>query len=379
LDHLLARFAENMNDYVFLMIDLFGVETKDSSLFHKSKMLEEYVDLGYKRACAFNYFGEEHGVWDTYNVSGLQHRLARLLGTRNYRRRDLTEFGYEIFDELDDENVVIYKWRIKNAEGDIMFSSSMHYNSQLEAGDEMWKIVPLAWDENNYDLLFSEGDEKWYFNLVDKSKEIVALHALLYDDKSLAKQTIEEYAKYIYDHVTDEGMYIFENIILRPDENDPEATEKFMEICVDEDCEQCKPIDPYSFRLTIVLPGWTKRFRNIYFREFAERVIREEVPAHILTRICWIGYPASEEGEEPSQMEDLEQLYQEWLQKKMSSPDDQTDNDKLKPLVDLLHELDTIYPTGTLHDCKDDANDTSPIILNQSSLGDINIEQDGNT
>jgi len=152
-----------------------------------------------------------------------------------------------------------------------------------------------------------------------------------------------------------------------------------MEICVDDDCEQCKPIDPYSFRLTIVLPGWTKRFRNIYFREFAERVIREEVPAHILTRICWIGYPASDEGEEPSQMEKLEQLYQEWLQLKMEQPEDQSENDKLKPLVDLLHELDTIYPTGTLHDCKGDASGTSPIILNQSSLGDINIEQDGNT
>ncbi len=376
LDHLLARFAENMNDYVFLMIDLFGVETKNASLFHKSKMLEEYVDLGYKRACAFNYFGEEHGVWDTFNVSGLQHRLARLLGIRDYSRRDLTSFNYEFYEEVDDDDVVEYRWRIKNIEGEIMFSSSTLYHSLIEAEDEMWKTISLAWDENNYDLLLTEEGDKWYFNLVDENKEVVARHIQYYEDKAIAEQTIKDYTQFIFDHVTDEGMYLFENILLRPDVKDPQATRKFMEICVDDDCEQCKPIDPYSFRLTIVLPGWTKRFKNIYFRRFAERVIREEVPAHILTRICWIGYPSSDEGEELSQMEKLELLYHQWLQKKMESPEDQTGNDKLKPLVDLLHELDTIYPTGTLHDCKNDANGTSPIILNQSSLGDINIEQD---
>ncbi len=378
LDHLLARFAENMNDYVFLMIDLFGVESKGASLFHKSKMLEEYEDLGYKRGCAFNYFGKEHGVWDTYNVSGLQHRLARLLGFRDYSRRDLTSFNFEFFQKVDEEDVVHHGWRIKNADDQVIFTSSKLFPSVIEAEDDMWKTIALAWDENNYDLQI-DGDDKWYFSLVDKSKEVVALHDELYDDKESAEQAIENYAKYIYDHVTDEGMYLFENILLRPDESDPNATEKFMEICVNDDCEQCKPNDPYSFRLTIVLPGWTKRFRNIYFREFAERVIREEVPAHILTRICWIGYPTEDDSGAPSQMQELEKLYHEWLQKKMESPQDQSGNDKLKPLVDLLHELDTIYPTGTLHDCKDDASGTSPIILNQSSLGDINIEQDGNT
>lgn len=379
LDHLLARFAENMNDYVFLMIDLFGVETKNASLFHKSKMLEEYVDLGYKRGCAFNYFGDEHGVWNTYNVSGLQHRLARLLGIRDYSRRDLTSMDFEIFNEVDEEDNVTYGWKIHDGDGETIFTSIGQYDDVQHAEDEMWKSVVLAWDKNNYNLQFSEGDEKWSFSLVDHTREVIATNDLLFEDETDAKLKIEEYSQYTYDHITDEGMYLFENILLRPDENDPNATEKFMEICVDDDCEQCKPIDPYSFRLTIVLPGWTKRFSNIYFREFAERVIREEVPAHILTRICWIGYPKVEEAEEATQMQELEKLYQEWLQKLMESPEDQTGNDVLEPLVDLLHELDTIYPTGTLHDCKDDSHGFSPIILNQSSLGDINIEQDGNT
>ncbi|MDF1695262.1 MAG: hypothetical protein P1U56_05495 [Saprospiraceae bacterium] len=380
LDHLLARFAENMNDYVFLMIDLFGVETKDASLIHKSKFLEEYPALGYKRGCAFNYYDKTKGVWDTENVSGLQHRLARLLGFRDFKRRDLTSFNYEIYPEVDDDPTDEWRWRIKNKAGVIMFSSSMHYDSIEAAEDELWKTISLAWDENNYDLLPTEDEEQWYFNLIDKSKEVVARHIQYYNDKSEAEATIKAYAKFIYENVTDEGMYLFENILLRPDrKNDLSATSKFIKICVDNDCTQCKPHDPYSFRLTIVLPGWTKRFSNTYFREFAEGVIREEVPAHIMTRICWIGYPASNEGEEPSQMEKLETIYKAWLTKKMESPLDQSSNDKLEPLVDLLHDLSTIYPTGRLHDCNTEGSAFSPIILNQSSLGDIKIKEDGNT
>ncbi|NNE76935.1 MAG: hypothetical protein HKN31_07665 [Pricia sp.] len=387
LDHLLARFSENMNDYVFLMIDLFGLETKEASLWHKAKLLEEYADLGYNRGKAFNFNGTQHGVWDTLNVSGLQHRIARLLGIRDYSRRDMTSYYYEFYPELDsdpsDDPNDEWRWRIRHTDNTIMFSSSKHYDSMIEAEDELWKTISLAWDEANYDLLPTEDGTKWYFNLIDKSKEVVARHIQYYPDKTDAEATIKEYAAFMFDKVTDEGLFLFENILLRPDVEDSQANEKFMEICVEEDCEQCKPQDPYSFRVTIVLPGWTKRFSNLDFREFAEDVIRAEVPAHILTRICWIGSPLKEkiqedeENMEPSQMKQLEELYKKWLQLKMESPQDQSGNTFLKPLVDLLHKLDTVYPAGTLHDCNVDGEAGTSIILNKSSLGELKKKENG--
>jgi len=387
LDHLLARFSENMNDYVFLMVDLFGLDTKEASLWHKAKLLDEYAELGYDRGKAFNYNGTEHGVWDTLNVSGLQHRIARLLGVRDYSRRDLTSYYYEFYPEVDsdptDDPNDEWRWRVRHTDGTIMFSSSKHYDSMIEAEDELWKTISLAWDEANYDLLPTEDGDQWYFNLIDKSKEVVARHIQYYSDRAVAEATIKEYAAFMFDKVTDEGVFLFENILLKPDKTDTDATQKFMDICVDENCEQRKPQDPYSFRLTVVLPGWTKRFSNLYFREFTENVIRAEVPAHILTRICWIGSPLKEETEtevgnaKPSQMKQLEGLYQNWLQKKMESPNDQTENEFLKPLVDLLHRLDTIYPAGTLHDCNEDGEAGTSIILNRSSLGELKKKENG--
>lgn len=387
LDHLLARFSENMNDYVFLMIDLFGLDTLEASLFHKAKLLEEYPVLGQNRGTAFNFNGTEHGVWDTYNVAGLQHRIARLLGIRDYSRRDLTSYSYEFYQEADTDNIDEWRWRVRHTDGTIMFSSSKHYYTIPEAEYELLQTVSLAWDVENYDLLPTKKGDKWYFNLIDKSKEVVARHIQYYKDEAVARQTMDDYAAFMFDKVTDEGFYLFENILLRPDDADSEADKKFMDICVDADCAQCNPHDPYSFGLTIVLPGWTHRFSNLFFRQFAEDAIRAEVPAHILTRICWIGEPSAyiteevetetEKDAEPSQMKLLEAAYRNWLQKKMESPQDQKDNEFLKPLVDLLHRLDTIYPEGTLHDCNVDGEASTSIILNRSSLGELKKKENG--
>lgn len=380
LDHLLSRFAENMNEYAFSMLEGFGEEVSSATLWHKSTLLKEYPEVSAERSSAFNYYGEDGEVWDTYNVSGLQHRLARLLGIRDYTRRDLTTYDYEFYQEEDEDDISEWRWRIRDTSGEIMFSSSKHYHSKTEAEEEMWITVSLAWDKNNYQLLPTESGDKYYFNLVNEHKEVVARHIQYYASREAAEADIEKFSEYMFDKISDEGMFLFEHILFRPDRDDPDADQKFMDICMDSDCRQCKPGDPYSLRMTIVLPGWTKRFSNVYFREFAENLIRREVPAHIVTRICWIGNEKKIESEsdepEDGQMTQLEELYKKWLTKKMQSPEDQKDNEFLKPLVDLLHELETVYPAGTLHDCSTSGDSSTSIILGRSTIGELKKQEE---
>jgi len=203
-----------------------------------------------------------------------------------------------------------------------------------------------------------------------------------FDTPEEAKAQIEHLTAYLFDYVADEGLYVFEHILLRPDPDDEDAGDKFMPICMNEDCTQCKPGDPYSLRLSIVLPGWIRRFSNLYFREYAEKVIRREVPAHILCRICWIGNTSEDEEGEISttggQMSQLGELYKKWLTKKMQNPDNQTDNEFLKPLADLLHDLVTVYPEGRLHDCDANGGDSeTSIILGKSTIGELKQENNG--
>ncbi len=101
----------------------------------------------------------------------------------------------------------------------------------------------------------------------------------------------------------EEGMYLIENILLRPErDGDP-----FLPVCPDPDCTGCADIDPYSYRVHLVLPAYGGRFADPEFRRWAEGVIREEIPAHIQPKVCWVGQ---------EDMERLQNLYHDWLRLK---------------------------------------------------------------
>lgn len=81
-------------------------------------------------------------------------------------------------------------------------------------------------------------------------------------------------------------IFIIEHLLLRP--RYPGDT--LMPVCLDETCTACGEEDPYSFQLTIVMPGWAKPFdRDVELRRFADRTIRLETPAHLMVKICWVG------------------------------------------------------------------------------------------
>jgi uncharacterized protein YegP (UPF0339 family) len=380
LDHLLARFSENMNEYTFAMLENFGEDLTSAALWHKSNLLEEYPDLSANRARAFNYQSGADHAWDTFDVSGFQHRIARLLGIRNYSRRHLTE---ELAGVFEGDVVNIWTWKISDGDGDILFSPVNSFETETEAEKDLWQTVSQGWDPSKIIAGKAANKNKFRLFLLDNNGEKVAAGGKIYDSKQEAEGQIKRVSKYLFNQVSDEGFFLFESILLRPNRDDEHADKKFMHICMDNECRQCRPADPYSLRLMIVFPGWTQRFSNLYFREYAEAVIRREVPAHILCRICWIGNAVeSEEGEwstEDGPMQQLQELYQKWITKKMESPANQKENEFLKPLAEMLHDLETVYPEGKLFDCKTaGSEDTdSSIVLGKSTIGELKNKKNG--
>lgn len=77
-----------------------------------------------------------------------------------------------------------------------------------------------------------------------------------------------------------------EHILLRP----KFPGDALYPACAEGDCNTCGAEDPYSFQLTVVMPGWLKPFdTNLVLRDFVDRTIRQEAPAHLLVKICWVG------------------------------------------------------------------------------------------
>lgn len=61
----------------------------------------------------------------------------------------------------------------------------------------------------------------------------------------------------------------------------------------------------YSFRVTVVLPGWTARFKNKEFRQAMEHAFRLECPAHVGIDFKWVSY---------EDMMYFESIYPSWLE-----------------------------------------------------------------
>ena len=121
--------------------------------------------------------------------------------------------------------------------------------------------------------------------------------------------------------------------------------------------------DPYSFRIHLIFPGYSTRLVEPGFRRFVEEIVRRELPAHLEAKICFVSREA---------LTDFEQKYRAWLDSLASGKPKAT---VLQALVDSLNELHTIYPAGTLHDCREDGDEASAIVLNQSRLGTLPPDQ----
>ncbi|HMP91396.1 MAG TPA: hypothetical protein PKD90_00875 [Phnomibacter sp.] len=162
------------------------------------------------------------------------------------------------------------------------------------------------------------------------------------------------------------GFYLVEHLLLRPVNTDS----ALMSVCLNEDCNHCGEEDPYSFKVSIVLPYWLKRFTNMAFRNYMETLFRQEAPAHVLLKICWV---------DQQEMQQFETAYAKWtdalLQYAKAKPLVQPlqliqYNTALSGMVEALEKLRTDFPTATLHDCQDrnELNDTR-VFLGGTVLG----------
>jgi hypothetical protein len=120
----------------------------------------------------------------------------------------------------------------------------------------------------------------------DRAKGMnTAATALTPEDEAVLKKRISLLAGLAPE--TAEKIIVVEHLLLRP----RFPGDALMEVCLDEQpCGACGEVDPYSFQLTVVMPGWLAPFdKNIELRRFVENTIRQELPCHILGKICWVG------------------------------------------------------------------------------------------
>ncbi|PAX56953.1 hypothetical protein [Brunnivagina elsteri] len=242
--------------------------------------------------------------------------------------------------------------------------------------------------------------ELYSWELTNRGKDqILATH--YYNSQEERNQSIQT----LQQLVNDEGFHLLEHILLRPRRYSPpdltfwlkwfryiskksdltlflwflsiayyrfQTVDNFLTICVNrDDATRGEPTeltyqDPYSFWITVILPYWSERFRDIDFRRFVERTLRLEAPAHIALKIAWVNV---------QQMHEFEVAYHDWLKELAFDANcDRACNltGTLNRLLTIIPKLRNIYPQGILYDPQVSTTKDQPIILNQTALGTAN-------
>lgn len=356
LDHLIARFGERFHDYANLMRAKFGAGAA-GMIEPKCQFLREYPGIGADRALGYDHtLQRPEDLWNTDNISGLERRLSRLLDIANASRRNLSDVTFDVYAQADATPGDQFRFRVRHRITEkILLSGSTFYSTSDDAIAEMREALRVAQSAEGYERKVA-SDGTFYFNVVDPTGEVVARRIEYFESEAARDGAVADLIAYVREHYSGEGMYVIENILLRPDPAQP--LDPFLPVPADVRGAEEAEDDPYSYRLHVILPAFAGRFRDMDFRRFVERTIRLEVPAHVLPKICWIDAAA---------MARFEKAYREWLQIESGArSEDRTG--RLTRFIRELYIVKNVYPSATLGN-RGDVGDRPAFVLGRTALG----------
>ena len=239
------------------------------------------------------------------------------------------------------------------------------------------RCLELIKDKSSY--IQTHAADGSFLLTIRNSAQVLAKASRRYLSQTSARKAAERALTY----VDTEGFHLLEHLLLRPrywrantvkTVNDPNSvdSQRFLlpiqvqaadintnNTQLEADADFKNYIiggDPYSMTATIVLPYWSRRFRNVDFREFFENTLRRETPAHIWLDIYWIT---------PEQMQAFEKQLRGWLNK-VNDPKTSAFAANTACLIDVLRVLKNTFPLAVLSDC---GSGIPPVILDSTTIG----------
>jgi hypothetical protein len=335
LNHLMARFGEQFDEYELLLKNFLGQEVALERLIEdKISFLKAYPVISHDRNKAFNY---KDNPTMPDNFSGLEKRVSLLLGypnlsifwtlngnkITNYQLVDENQVSFVINDlslsnlksDGFSETVLQQLNIIKNQEfiGQTQFLVEINkiidklekikyllflQHSKKIRKEIIWKEGEISIDfnptkevsintalKNAYDEITEQIIQANDYEVIEEGSQFYLIDKDKYPKAFKTKAEVNAFYDELIGWATNERAIVVEHLLLRP---------KFLgdalyPVYSDNSCNLCAEKDPYSFRLTFVMPGWTAPYNtNMEMRRFAERTIRQETPAHLIVKICWV-------------------------------------------------------------------------------------------
>lgn len=249
------------------------------------------------------------GVWDTDNVSGLQYRIGHQLGWKSARQRLLLEPPMDYFS-IQNPNPGEFFFTLSDEAGTALLNADPlnPYPDAPGAQVGIAQVMALGIIEDNYEI-FQPVPGQYRFRLLGNSS-VLAISEAVFNTREDALAARDALCLFIFEKFSREGAYLIEHLLLRPTTS---QVQSLLPAFIDS--EDTPTQDPYSFRLTVILPSGLEpgdpgtaavplRYGDPDFRNFAEKVIRQEAPAHVALNIFWL---------DEDDLSAFEQAYRRWL------------------------------------------------------------------
>ncbi len=277
LDHIMARFGEQFGEYALLLYNTEGRKLAQERLIvDKIAFLKSYPLISHDRARAFNY---RLNPTSPDNLPGLQWRVAKLLGYAD----TFFDWTGHVFTAPDQYQI---NFKILDYDGVEWLNGNMGLTapSLTEARRRTFGTVTTRMLLPDSFAVTPVGSQ---YQITFPLPGGQAQHPVLFDTFAEAQAHVAGLMLAAPRSFSgNERFIVVEHLLLRP----KFPGDALYPVCSDHGCAPCGDQDPYSFRLTFVMPGWADPYNNnLDMRGFADRTIRQETPAHLLPKICWVG------------------------------------------------------------------------------------------
>jgi hypothetical protein len=301
----------------------------------------------------------------------LEKRIARLSGIDDYTRRFLFCLNH-IEIQKTTTSPSKYFFKVIDQNGESLLQSLLEYDSYNELEQVIDKLLAVIGDATAYQDQDISATE-FSFEIWDASSTPLAESGTIYPDAASRDAAILTLINAMKAPCPAEGMHLVEHILLRPrfaapviPGMEPEDVYKLFHVCLGENCQFCGEEDPYSFRMSLVLPYWHERFKSLEFRRFFENMVRTETPAHCMIKICWVNNTL---------MNEFERAFREWMEAlaiyEVDLMQKEINEERMRlasnAMIEILKKLHSEYPLAQLHDC--DTGVSNPVLLGNTVLG----------
>ena len=315
LDHLLARFNERFEDEKLeglrreRLRRRFSGNRDEARIRRKNSFLEEYVSLSGRRGTGVDYSmpaGYGIDIWDKKS-GGPEAASAKA--------RVILRSRHNVSSK-----------RLRRARSKQMLSlGAVSENYRWDSGGHRLLLVDASGDviAHSPDPIQSEAQAQSTSSEI--SARIVQIAGMRSRERSSLIGLLDPTPCNLERRVTlmagcTTDVYLLEHVLLRPapggSSEQTASTSGFYSLCA-----------------SFLLSGWQARFQSIDYRQFAEKVVRDNCPAHIAIQCFWLSR---------EDMAEFKTLYYDWRAAKAdachSSPEDEVSHNKLLEKMDALAE-----------------------------------------